>query len=143
MAMGTSYDVNEHISGLYGFVYDENGNEIQGTQEFNADVEFDKEKIKQAGKFMQGNKITGASGKGSMNILKLDTVLQKKILENPMQKYNFMGKLADPTSRGEEAVLVKGVSFDGAPLMGFKLKDIVEIDLDFTFDDYSFVKTIG
>lgn len=142
MDIGTSYDVNEHINGLYGFVYDENGKEIQGTQEFTADVEFDKEKIKQAGKFMVGNKITGASGKGSMNILKLDTVLQKKILSNPMQKYNFMGKLADPTARGEEAVLVKGVCFDGAPLIGFKIKDLVEIDLDFTFDDYSFIKTI-
>lgn len=136
------YDVNDHINGLYGKVYDENGQEIQGVQEFESEVEFEKEDIVQAGVFMKGHKVMGGSGKGSMNILKLDSRLQKKILENPTAKFNFMGKLADPTSRGEEAVLLIGVSFDGAPLMKYKVGELVEVDLDFTFDNYRYRKSI-
>lgn len=136
------YDVNEHINGLYGKVYDENGQEMQGTQEFEGNVEFEKEEIKTAGKFMKGHKVMGGSGSGSMNILKLDSRLQKKIAENPTAKYNYVGKLADPTARGEEAVLFMGVSFDGVPLMGYKLGELVEVDLDFTFDDYRYLNDI-
>lgn len=137
-----SYDVNEHINGLYGNVYDENGQEVQGTQEFSGDVEFEKEAIKQAGKFMKGHKVMGGEGKGKMTILKLDSRLQRKIAEHPTDKYSYVGKLNDPTSRGEEAVLFIGVSFDGAPLTGYKLGELVEVDLDFTFDDYRYIDSI-
>ncbi|MCO5387795.1 MAG: phage tail tube protein [Desulfosporosinus sp.] len=137
-----SFEANETINGLYGKVYDENGKEKQGTQEFEATVEFEKEAIKQAGVFMDSHKVMGGSGSGSMTQLKLDSRLQKQILENPTAKFNYVGKLADPTARGEEAVLLIGVSFNGAPLMGYSLGELVEVDLDFTFDNYRYLQSI-
>ena len=137
-----SFEANEVINGLYGKAYDENGQEIQGTQEFEANVEFQKEAVKVAGQFMESHKVVGGSGSGSMRLLKLDTRLQKKIAEQPTAKYNYVGKLADPTAKGEEAVLLIGVSFDGAPLMGYALGELAEVELDFTFDNYRYLQTI-
>ena len=42
------FEANEAINGLYGFVYDENGVQVQETQSFESSVEFEKEAIKQA-----------------------------------------------------------------------------------------------
>lgn len=137
-----SYDANEVINGLYGTVYDENGQELSGTQEFEAIVEFVKEELPIAGKFMRGHKVMGGTGSGSMMFHKLDSRLQRKIAENPTQKYNYVGKLADPTARGEESVLLIGVSFDSAPLIGFTLGEVVEVELDFTFDNFRYLTTI-
>lgn len=136
------FNSNEVINGLYGHVYDENGQEQSSTQEFEANVTFDKKQFKIAGKLMAGNKVMGAKGDGSMKFLKVDSRLQKKILTDPTAKYNYVGKLADPTAKGEEAVLLIGVSFDGAPLTNYKLGDEVEVDLKFTFDDYRYINDI-
>lgn len=137
-----SFEANDVVNGLYGKVYDENGQELQGTQEFEAKVDFEKQEIKQAGVFMVANKVMGGKGAGSVKLLKLDSRLQLKIATNPTAKYNYVGKLADPTSKGQEAVLLIGVSFDGTPLSGFSLGELVEVDLDFTFDNYRYINTI-
>jgi hypothetical protein len=68
--------------------------------------------------------------------------LPYKILTNPTAKYNYVGKLSDPTARGEEAVLLIGVSFDGTPLMNYELGAVGEIELNFTFDDCRYTSTI-
>lgn len=136
------FEANEVINGLYGHVYDENGQEQSSAQEFEAAVEFQKEAMKQAGKFMDTHKVMGGSGSGSMRFLKIDTRLQKKIADNPQAKYNYVGKLADPTAKGGEAVLLIGVSFDSLPLMGYSLGEVVEVELDFTFDDFRYLDTI-
>jgi hypothetical protein len=91
---------------------------------------------------MKGHKVMGASGSGSMNFLKLDSRLQKMILENPTRKYNFIGKLDDPDADGHEDVLFIGVSFDGAPLMNYEVGSLVEVDLDFTIDGYRYLNAI-
>lgn len=137
------YNANEAINGLYGFVFDENGNELQSTQEFEASVSFDKQEIKQAGKFMNSHKVMGGNGEGSVNMLKVDSRLVAKIAADPTAKYSFIGKLDDPTARGEEAIMFTGVSFDSAPLMKYKLGDLVEIDIDFTFDGFRYLSQIS
>lgn len=136
------FNPNEVINGLYGTVHDEDGRELQGAQEFEAMIEFEKQEIKQAKKFLVGNKVMGGKGTGSMTLLHLDTRLQKKISDNPTGKYNYVGKLADPTAKGEESVVLKGVSFDSTKLIGFELGELGEIELDFTFDDYEYTDTI-
>jgi hypothetical protein len=136
------FEANEVINGLYGTVFDELGQEIQGTQEFEAGIELDKAAVKQAGVFLESNKVLGGKGKGKFKKLKLDSRLQAKLVANPTAKFNYMGKLADPTARGEEAVLLIGVSFDKIPLMSWKLKELVEEDFEFTFDGYRYVSTI-
>jgi len=140
--MGATYDANEIINGLYGSVYDENGQEMQGTQEFEARVDLKKTAVNQAGRFLEGHKVVGGTGKGKVNLHHLDTRLKKKIAENPTAKYNYIGKLADPTAKGDEAVLLEGVSFDVAPLMAFQLGELGEIDVDFTFEGYRYINDI-
>ena len=137
------YEANDAINGLYGFVYDENGQELSSTQEFEAGIDFEKQEIKQAGQFMTKHKVMGGTGKGSINQLKVDSRLVVKIAGNPHGKYTYIGKLADPTARGEESIMFAGVSFDSAPLMGYKLGDLAEIDIDFTFDNFRYLTNIG
>lgn len=136
------YDANEIINGLYGTVYDETGSQLQSTQEFEANLEFEKEEKTIPGKMQKSHKVIGSTGSGSITLDHVDTRLKKKIAANPAGKYNYIGKLKDPTSRGEEAVLLIGVSFDGVPLMGFNVEELGQIELDFTFDDFRFTKTI-
>ncbi|MEG1083980.1 MAG: phage tail tube protein [Hydrogenoanaerobacterium sp.] len=137
-----AYEANEAINGLYGFVYDENGTELQSTQSFESQLEYEKEAIKQAGKFLDSHKVMGGSGSGTLTILKLDSRLQKKIAENPTAKYNYIGKLADPTAKGEEAIMYKGVSFDSVQLTKYELGALVEEEFPFTFDDWAYINSI-
>ena len=136
------YDVNDVINGLYGYCYDENGQQIQSAQSFKTTVEFEKEAVKQAGKFMDSHKVMSGSGSGTMTIHKLDSRLQRKVAENPTAKYNYIGKLADPTARGEEAIMYKGVSFDSVELTKYELGAIVDAEFPFTFDDYEYINSI-
>ncbi|GKU79289.1 phage tail tube protein [Paenibacillus sp. L3-i20] len=135
-------DGNEIINGKYGHLYDENGQENQTVQEFEANLEYAKEEIQLPGQFLSTHKVMGGTGSGSMTFLKIDSRLQKKIADNPTAKFVFRGVLADPTSRGQEAVLLRGVSFDSVPLMHFAVDSNVEVSLDFTFDDFNYVQTI-
>lgn len=137
-----AFDSNEVINGRYGFLYDENGRQLTTAQEFEANIEFTKEQIPQAGQFMDSHKVMGGNGTGSLMYLKITSELQKKIAENPTQKYNYIGKLSDPTSRGEEAILFKRVSFDGVNLMSYTVGEIVEVPLDFTFEDFKYQSSI-
>lgn len=136
------YDVNDVINGLYGYCYDENGQQIQSAQSFETTVKFEKEAVKQAGKFMDSHKVMSGSGSGTMTIHKLDSRLQRKVAENPTAKYNYIGKLADPTARGEEAIMYKGVSFDSVELTKYELGAIVDAEFPFTFDDYEYINSI-
>jgi hypothetical protein len=136
-------DGNEVINGLYGEVYDENGQPMQTTQEFESQVELEKEEIYLPGVFMKIHKVMGGKGTGSMTFLKVDSRLQAKLAANPMAKFNYMGKLADPTARGEESILYRGLSFDSVPLMAFSMGELAEVEVDFTFEAYEFKKTIS
>lgn len=136
------FESNDVINGLYGFVYDENGQELTTAQEFEATVDFDKKEVKQAGKFLTTHKVVGGKGTGSVTYLKIDSRLVKKISDDPTAKFNYVGKLADPTARGEEAVMFMGVSFDSAPLLSYKLGELVEVPIDFTFDNFRYLNSI-
>lgn len=138
----SQYDANEIINGLYGSLYDENGQQLQSTQSFETNVEFEKEAKTIPGKLMKGHKVIGATGTGSTTLDHIDTRLQRKIAENPTDKYNYIGKLQDPTARGEEAVMYIGVSFDGTPLLGYNVEELGQIELNFTFDDYRYLASI-
>lgn len=136
------YDGNEVVNGLYGAVYNENGEKLQSTQEFETNVEYNKEEVPIPGQFMVSHKVMNGVGTGSMMFHKLDSRLQRQIAENPHGKYNYIGKLNDPTSRGEEAILYTGVSFDAAPLMSWSMNEMVEVEVEFTFDNFRYTAWI-
>jgi hypothetical protein len=134
--------MTEPINGLYGKLFDENGQQVQLTQEFESNLEFEKTAYTVPGKFLKSHKVISGEGSGSFTILKADSRLQKKIAENPTAKYNYVGKLAEPTANGEEAVLYIGVSFDGTALLGYNVEELVESDFDFTFDDFRYIDSM-
>ena len=68
------FKANETINGLYGYVYDENGQQLSSAQEFEAVVELQKEAVKQAGKFMEAHKVLGGSGSGNIRLLAMITM---------------------------------------------------------------------
>lgn len=138
----STYDANEIINGLYGTVHDENGQQLQSTQEFEANIEFNKEERTIPGVFMKAHKVVSGNGTGSMVLDHIDTKLQRKIAETPFAKYNYIAALKDPTAKGEEAVLLEGVSFDGTKILGFNVEELGQIELDFTFDKFRYLKTI-
>lgn len=88
-------------------------------------------------------KVIAASGAGTITAHKIDSRLQRKAADNPHAKYNFSAKLKDPTSKGEEYIMFIGVSFDSAQLMNFELGELGEIEMDFTFDDFKYLKSIN
>lgn len=45
--------------------------------------------------------------------------------------------------KGEEYIMFIGVSFDSAQLMNFELGELGEIEMDFTFDDFKYLKSIN
>ena len=127
------------INGLFGKLFDETGAQVQLTQEFESDLEYEKEAFTVPGKFLKSHKVLNGEGAGSFTILKTDSRLQKKIAENPFAKYNYIGRLKEPGPSGEEAILFTGVSFDGTSLLKYNVEEMVELDFDFTFDDFRFV----
>lgn len=137
------FDANEVINGLYGFVYDQNGKQMQETKSFEANVEYDKEEVQQAGRLMKGHKVMAASGSGTIGAHKVDSRLARMAADNPHAKYTMSSKLADPTSRGEEYIIFYGVSFDSAQLISFELGELLEVEMDFTFDDFKYKKSIS
>jgi hypothetical protein len=138
-----TYNVNEVINGLYGYLYDENGLLLQETKEFEFAAEFEKEELKIPGQFFSKHKVMGGSLSGSLTMNKRDSRLAAKILENPTAKYNYLGKLADPDAKGNEAVLIKGLSFNGADIIKWALGEITEIEADFTADDSEYKQQIA
>ena len=136
------YNANEVINGLYGYLYDVNGQLMTETQEFSLAAEFEKAEIMVPGKFYKSHKVMGGTLSGSIRLNKKDSRLQKKIAANPTAKFNYMGKLADPDAKGNEAVLIMGVSFDGNDILKWALGENTEVELDFTADDFKYTETI-
>lgn len=132
----------EPINGLYGFLYDEDGQQVQMTQEFESNLEFEKEAYTVPGKFLKSHKVLNGEASGSFTVKKVDSRLQRKIAENPTAKYNYVGKLEEPTADGKEAILYIGVSFDGTALLGYNVEEMIEADFDFTFDDFRYLDSI-
>ncbi|MEK4879336.1 phage tail tube protein [Paenibacillus sp. FSL R5-0908] len=139
----SNVDANKVINGTYGFLYDEDGREMDTTSEFEVKDEYEKKEMRFPGDFHSKHKVMGGKITGKIKFSKIDSRLQQKIAADPTVKFNYIGKLADPNSDGEEAVLIRGVSFDSNPIMSYKTNEIVEVDINFTADDYEYKSTIG
>lgn len=136
------YSPNDVINGLFGIVIDETGAQLQSTQEFELNEEFEKTGIKIPGQRREKSKVMGSKVTGKLVMDHLDTRLQKKLAASPTEKFNYIAKLEDPDARGSEAVLIKGLSFDNNPIMAFKLGEKGEREFSFTCDDYEYTDWI-
>ncbi|WP_110113268.1 phage tail tube protein [Bacillus sp. CGMCC 1.16541] len=135
-------NVRKIARGKYGRVFDELGTFMDNVSEFEAKIKFDKKKVERANAFMDGNRVTGGSGAGKMKIHFTNAEFIKKVSQNPDAYYTFIGELEDPdpeTTAANYQVVIKGVNFDEIPIHAFKVKDTIEIDVPFTFEDWEFL----
>lgn len=132
------------VRGKYGGVYDDAGEQWPGVTEFEGKIKFDKKKIERANAFLDGHRIMGGSGSGKMKMYHTEDAknLVTRILKNPDETFTIIGDYHDPDEMAQGAnmkVAFKGVSFDEVALLGFKVKDLVDVDFPFTFNDYEFL----
>ena len=135
------------INGSFGEVRDENGNWLTNVQEVSFRITIDRSEVQMSGTRRTGYKATRTSGEGTLRQFKVTTDFIKRVSEmmrsdNSVQfRGQLMVKLDDPEALGRERVLLKAVKFweiNG----GWRVGEIVEEEIPFTFEDIGFPKEI-
>ena len=138
-------DATKVINGTHGQVYlgDE---ELAEMKAFQAKLEFQKEEIKVAGQMAVDTKLMSYSGKGSLQLHKVNSRMVKALLEEIKAgkdpRFTLIGKLADPNSEGAERIAIKNVSFDDLTLFDFEVGAVGQVECPFTFTDMETIDLI-
>ena len=138
-------DERKIMNGAFGTVFLD-GEEVAELKAFQAKLEFQKEEVKVAGKMATGTKYMGYSGKGSLQLHKVNSRMIKaignQIKEGKEPRFTVIGKLADPDADGVERIALNNVSFDDLTLFDFEVGALGQAECPFTFDDYNFLDLI-
>ena len=128
-------DSTKVINGTFGQVF-LGDDEVAEMKAFQAKLEFQKEEIKIAGQMAVDTKIMSYSGKGSLQLHKVNSRMVKTLLEEikagKEPRFTLIGKLADPDAQGVERIVVKNVSFDDLTLMDWEVGSIGQSEHPFT-----------
>lgn len=125
--------------GKYGKLYTPEGDYMDDVTEFEAIIKFNKKEIARGNAFMSGHRIMGGKGEGKIKIYLTNAAFKKKIAEDPDAVYTYIGTVDEVDGQTLDAnyeVAIKGISFDEVPVHMFKVDDIIEYDLPFTFDNF-------
>ena len=135
------------INGSFGEVRDANGRWITQVQELTARVTVDRQDIQMSGTRKTGYKSMRTAGEGNLRMLKVTSEyldIVSEIMRSDAQ-VQFVGQLMvtlkDPEALGHERVLLKGVKFWEAAF-GFRVNEILEEDIPFTFFDLKLLDKI-
>ena len=138
-------DATKVINGTYGQVF-LGDDEVAEMKAFQAKLEFQKEEIKVAGQMAVDTKLMSYTGKGSLQLHKVNSRMVKTLLEEIKAgkdpRFTLIGKLADPNSEGAERIAIKNVSFDDLTLFDFEVGSLAQTECPFTFTDYDFLDLI-
>ena len=138
-------DATKVINGTYGQVFlgDE---EVAEMKAFQAKLEFQKEEIKVAGQMAVDTKLMSYTGKGSLQLHKVNSRMIKALFEQIKEgrdpRFTLIGKLADPNSDGAERIAIKNVSFDDLTLFDFEVGAVGQVECPFTFTDMETIDLI-
>ena len=131
-------DATKVISGTHGQVF-LGDDEVAEMKAFQAKLEFQKDEVKIAGRMATDTKLMGYSGKGSLQLHKVNSRMVKLLLDEIKQgkdpRFTLIGKLADPNSQGAERIAIKNVSFDDLTLFDFEVGAVGQVECPFTFTD--------
>ena len=131
-------DTTKIVNGTYGQVF-LGDDEVAEMKAFQAKLEFQKEEIRVAGQMATDTKLMGYSGKGSLQLHKVNSRMVKLLLDEIKQgkdpRFTLIGKLADPNSNGAERIAIKNVSFDDLTLFDFEVGAVGQVECPFTFTD--------
>ena len=129
------------LSGSYGFLTHD-GEVLNNVKEFEAKVEVEKAEINVIGDLWTKHKTLKLTGSGTLTLFKIDYKFVKLIGEVAKQEgklfvTELVGQLADPSvNGGREKVRLKNVQFDAIPLAMYKVGEVIEEELPFTFEGY-------
>lgn len=141
-----SYDT---ISGKEGTAYvriDGRNEELFSAKSIEAKIELKKGAVKCIGRRMEGSKVTGMKGSGSLKIY-YGTPLFSKLIEEYKDEgkalyFDLVVENSDPaSSAGTQTVLLKDCSPDGIILakLDGDTDDPLEDEISFTFEDYEYI----
>ena len=138
-------DATKIINGTHGQVF-LGDDEIAEMKAFQAKLEFQKEEIKIAGQMATDTKLMGYSGKGSLQLHKVNSRMVKLLLDEIKQgkdpRFTLIGKLADPNSDGAERIAIKNVSFDDLTIFDFEVGAVGATECPFSFTDIETIDLI-
>ena len=138
-------DATKIINGTYGQVF-LGDDEVGEMKSFQAKLEFQKEEIKVAGQMAVDTKLMSYTGKGSLQLHKVNSRMVKTLLNEIKAgkdpRFTLIGKLADPNSEGAERIAIKNVSFDDLTLFDFEVGAAGACECPFTFTDLECIDLI-
>ena len=135
---------NRVMSGTWGEVWvdGELWAELSGAQ---AKYSYSKSKISMCGNMVQGNKVTGVSGSGTLSVHKMYTRNRKRsdsILEGKDVRATVIIKLDDPDAFGAERVALYDVSFEDETIADFTAGEPAKVSYPFTFGRREWLDTV-
>ena len=135
-----SYDARRVINGTYGELW-LNSDYVAEVVSFESKIAFTKQAVNQVQQFMEGVKIIGGKGTGSIKLNKVTSRMHhylgdciKKGVFEPM---TVISNLKDPDAFGAERVKLSGVLFDDLTLASWEAAKTGEVTLPFTFTDFT------
>ena len=138
-------DSTKVINGTFGTVF-LGDDEVAEMKAFQAKLEFQKEEIKVAGQMAVDTKLMSYTGKGSLQLHKVNSRMIKTLFEQIKEgkdpRFTLIGKLADPNSDGAERIAIKNVSFDDLTLFDFEVGAVGQVECPFTFTDMETIDLI-
>ena len=138
-------DATKIINGTHGQVF-LGDDEVAEMKAFQAKLEFQKEEIKIAGQMAVDTKLMSYSGKGSLQLHKVNSRMVKTLLneikEGKDPRFTLIGKLADPNSEGAERIAIKNVSFDDLTIFDFEVGAVGATECPFSFTDIETIDLI-
>ena len=146
MAAAANWKPSNVMSGTFGKVW-LNGIQVFEAKACDAKVEIQQEPVKQAGKLVDGQKMTGYSGSGTMRLNKVFSraqILLTNLLKQGINpEFTVMSEVKDPAAYGTERMILTGVQFSTLPVIGWELGALVEEELPFTFTDWKPATTVA
>jgi hypothetical protein len=145
--MTASYSPEKVMNGSFASMWVDSTFLGEGT-ELEAKISLEKKEVKQAGTLAKGYKIVGTDGKGKLKINKISSYFIDLIADNikngKTTTVQIKSTIEDPDLDGaKETVLLKGVQFDELTLINWKVKELIEEEYSFTFNDFDILDKVS
>lgn len=133
------------INGTHGEVWI-NSVPFAEIQSLKATVTLDKTEIKRVKHLEKDYKVMSMTCKGSVKFHKVNSYFLKAMSEEFKQgkqpEFTIESKLNDPDSNGEERIVIRNAIFDTLNLIDWEAGKVSEDPYNFTFSEWTVMKTI-
>lgn len=133
------------INGTFGECILE-GQKVAEIKGLKADIGLNYQDVEIAGQLEPDQKFIGTTRTGSMTMSKTNSRMAKllndaiKVGKTP--SLTIISKLDDPDALGAETVALYGVKFTNLPIVDWTVKQMVEVNMSFTFKDFEYLDMI-